>query len=163
MPTPSKRFQILEGEKPDTFLKIVAKKYKGRYYKNHGKWTFPLEAKEKIEEEFMRYEADREDSAADSSSESLSESSASESLPREHHDDTESSSSSSISEMGVQTTLSESESSATSTEDLVDTRDAAVQTENECPPLTPTTKYRYDIPEIFATQFKPYKDLLSTQ
>jgi len=157
MPTTTKRFPILEGEKPDTFLKIVAKKYKGRYYKNLGKWTFPLEAKEKIEEEFMRYEADRADS------ESSSESSASESLPGEHHVDTESETSSSISEMGVQTTLSESESSATSTEDLVDTRDAAVQTENECPPLTPTAKYRYDIPEIFATQFKTYKDLLSTQ
>jgi len=157
MPTPSKRFPILEGEKPDTFLKIVAKKYKGRYYKNLGKWTFPLEAKEKIEEEFMRYENDQEDS------ESLSESSASESLSGQEDMESATSSSDNSSEMGVQTTLSESESSATSTEDLVDTRDVAVQTENECPPLTPTTKYRYDVPEVFASQFKTYKDLLSTR
>jgi hypothetical protein len=158
MPTSSKRFPIVEGEKPEAFLKIVAKKYKGRYYKNLGKWTFPLEAKEKIEEEFMRYEADREDS------ESSSESSASESLPgQEDMESATSSSSDNSSEMGVPTTLSESESSATSTEDLVDTRDASVQTENECPPLTPTAKYRYDLPEVFATQFKTYKDLLSTR
>jgi len=156
MPTPSKRFQIVEGEKPEAFLKIVAKKYKGRYYKNLGKWTFPLEAKEKIEEEWKQYQTDQDDS--ESSSESASSSSSVlETQENQDDDDTESSSFSSI-----PTTLSESESSATSTEDLVDTRDAAVQTESVCPPLTPTTKYRYDLPDIFASQFKTYKDLLTT-
>jgi hypothetical protein len=53
-----KRVQYVKVEKEDEFFSQIAKKYRGRYYKNlknGGGWSFPYEFKDKIDTERMEY------------------------------------------------------------------------------------------------------------
>ena len=53
-----KRVQYVKVEKEDEFFSQIAKKYRGRYYKNlknGAGWSFPYEFKDKIDTERMEY------------------------------------------------------------------------------------------------------------
>jgi hypothetical protein len=53
-----KRVQYVKVEKEDQFFSHIAKKYRGRYYKNlknGAGWSFPYEFKDKIDTERMEY------------------------------------------------------------------------------------------------------------
>ena len=52
------RVQYIKVEKEDKFFSSIAKKYKGRYYKNLKQgagWSFPFEYKEQIDQQRMEF------------------------------------------------------------------------------------------------------------